>query len=189
MRVSTSWIYSSGAAVLTRKQADMAHTQQQLASGSRVLTPSDDPVAAAGALRTRESMALAAQYGSNQAAAQGTLGLAESTLGQVGSALQDIRTLAVQAGNGALSAADRKSLAIQLRGQIDALMGLANTRDGAGGYLFSGYEDRTQPFVRTPAGIVYQGDQGNRALQVSAQRTMDTGVNGASVFESARAGN
>lgn len=189
MRVSTSWIYSSGASVLTQKQADLARTQQQLASGNRVLAPSDDPVAASAALTVHESMAITARYASNQAAAQSALGSTESTLGQIGNALQNARTLAVQAGNGTLNAADRKSLAIQLRSQIDALVGLANTRDGAGGYLFSGYQDRTPPFARTAAGVVYQGDQGGRALQVSAQRTMDIGVNGASVFEGARAGN
>lgn len=189
MRVSTSWIYSSGAAVLTQKQADLARAQQQLSSGNRVLAPSDDPVAAAAALTVRDSMALAARYASNQAAAQSTLGLTESTLGQIGNALQDVRTLAVQAGNGTLNAADRRSLAIQLRGQIDSLVGLANSRDGAGGYLFSGYQDQTPPFARTAAGVVYQGDQGGRALQVSTERTMDIGVNGASAFEGARAGN
>jgi len=189
MRVSTSWMYTSGAAVLTQKQADLARTQQQLASGNRVLSPSDDPVAAAGALGIRESMAITTQFATNQASARAALGLAESTLGQVGGVLQDVRTLAVQAGNGTLNAADRKSLAIQLRSQIDSLMGLANSRDGAGGYLFSGYQDQSQPFVRTSSGVAYQGDQGGRALQVSAQRAMDIGMNGASVFEGARAGN
>jgi flagellar hook-associated protein 3 FlgL len=189
MRVSTSWIFTNGAATLTQKQAEMARTQQQISAGTRVLTPSDDPVAASNALTTQQSIALTAQYASNQTAAKAALGLTESTLGQVGSSLQDIRTLVVQAGNGTLNASDRKSMALDLRGRIDALMGTANTRDGAGGYLFSGYQDSSQPFVRTSAGVVYQGDQGSRALQVSAQRTIDVGVSGANVFEGAQAGN
>jgi flagellar hook-associated protein 3 FlgL len=189
MRVSTAWIFTNGAAALTQKQAEMSRTQQQISAGTRVLTPSDDPVAASNALTTQQSIALTNQYASNQTAAQAALGLTESTLGQVGTALQDIRTLAVQAGNGTLNAADRKSMAVDLRSRIDALMGMANTRDGAGGYLFSGYQDSTLPFVRTAAGVVYQGDQGSRALRVSAQRTIDIGASGASVFEGAHAGN
>jgi flagellar hook-associated protein 3 FlgL len=189
VRVSTSWIYSSGAAALTQKQADLVKTQERISAGSSVLVPSDNPVAASNALIAEQSIALTTQYAANQATAQSTLGLTESTLGQVGSALQDIRTLAVQAGDGTLNASDRKSLAVDLRGKIDALMGLANTRDGQGGYLFAGYQDATQPFVRTASNVTYQGDQGSRALQVSAQRTIDVSVSGASVFESARAGN
>jgi len=189
MRVSTSWVYSSGAEVLAQKQADLARTQRQLSSGTRVLAPSDDPVGAASALTIQESLAIVERYAGNQAAARNSLGLAESTLGLVGSTLQDVRTLAVRAGNGMLNAADRRSIATQLRSQADTLMGLANTRDGSGGYLFSGYQDRTPPFTRTPAGVIYQGDQGSRALEVSALRTMDIGVNGATAFEGARAGN
>lgn len=189
MRMSTQWMFSNGAAALTQKQVDLARTQQQITAGTRLLTPSDDPVAASGALTAQQSLALTGQYAANQTAAQGALGLAESTLGQVGNALQDIRTLAVQAGNGTLNASDRRTLAVDLRGRIDALMGLANTRDGAGGHLFSGYQDQAQPFVRTAGGVAYQGDQGGRALQVSAQRTMDVGISGATVFEGAHAGN
>lgn len=189
MRVSTSWIYSSGVEAMARKQAEMLHTQQQLSTGKRVLQPSDDPIAAANALTTQQSLAHTAQYARNQGIAQGTLGLAESTLGQVGEALQDVRTLAVAAGNGSLSASDRKSLAIELRGKISALLGLANSRDGAGGYLFAGYQESTQPFVQTAAGVLYQGDQGGRELQVAAQRTLQIGASGASVFEGAKAGN
>lgn len=189
MRVSTSWIYSSGAATLSQKQAELARTQQKISAGTSVLVPSDDPVAAARALGTQQSLAVTAQYASNQTAAKSALGLSESTLGQIGNALQNIRTLAVQAGNGTLNASDRRTLAVDLRNQADALMGLANTRDGTGGYIFAGYQDSTQPFVRNAAGVVYQGDQGSRALKVSAQRTMDVGVSGSNVFEGARAGN
>lgn len=189
MRVSTSWLFSNGASSLTQKQSELSRTQQQISAGTRVLVPSDDPVAASNALTTQQSIALNAQYEGSQTAAQAALGLTEATLGQAGSALEDIRTLVVQAGNGTLNASDRKSMAVELRSRIDALMGVANTRDGTGGYLFSGYQDTVQPFVRTASGVAYQGDQGTRAMQVSAHRLIETGASGASVFEGAHAGN
>ena len=189
MRVSTSLIFSTGTAAMMRKQAEMLHTQQQLAAGKRVMQPSDDPIAAANALTTQQSLALSGQYARNQGFAQGTLGLAEATLAQVGDVMQDVRVLAMSAGNGSLSGSDRKSLALELRGKTEALLGLANTRDGAGGYLFAGYQESTQPFVVTNAGVMYQGDQGGRELQVSAQRMLQIGASGASVFEGGKAGN
>lgn len=189
MRVSTSWMYSSGATTLSQKQAELLRTQQQLSTGKRVLQPSDDPIAAAAALTSQQSLALSSQFTRNQEFAKSTLAMAESSLGQVGDVMQEARELAVSAGNGALNASDRRSLAQQLRGQIDTLLSLSNVRDGAGGYLFAGYQETAPPFAQTPGGIAYQGDQGSRALQVGAQRLLEISASGASVFESAFAGN
>ena len=50
MRISTPLIYTLGAEAIERQQVDLFETQQQIASGRRILTPSDDPVAAAQAL-------------------------------------------------------------------------------------------------------------------------------------------
>src|SRR6185436_9715354 len=129
-------------------------------------SPSDDPIAASNALTTEQARAAAEQFQRNQGFAQGTLQLAEGTLAQVGEVLQQARTLVIAAGNGSLGPKDRGSLALDLRGTIDTLLALANTGDGAGGYLFSGYQESVQPFAASMAGIAYQGDQGSRALQV-----------------------
>ena len=189
MRVSTSMIFSSGTESMLRRQAEMLQTQQQLSTGKRVSKASDDPVAAANALTTQQSLALNAQFARNQGVAQATLGIVEATLGQVGDVLQDARALAVAAGNGSLSTADKKSLAIDLRGRIDTLVSLANARDGANGYLFAGYQEETQPFVQTGAGIVFQGDHGSRALQVAPQRTLQVNASGAEIFAGGFSGN
>src|SRR5690606_15536667 len=66
------------------------------------------------------------------------LSTAESTLAQVGDALQFARENLVSAGNGAMDPNDRALIAQQLRGVRDQLVSLANRRDGAGGYVFGG---------------------------------------------------
>ena len=189
MRISTTWIYTRGSDAISRKMSELSRTQEQISTNKRVLAPSDDPIAAASALTTEQARSLTEQYARNQGFAQGTLVLAEATLSQVGEALQDVRTLAGAAGYGALSAEDRRSLAIELRGKLDSLLGLANTRDGAGGYLFSGYQDGVQPFASSASGVAYQGDQGNRALQVGTNRQIAVSASGNDVFEGAHAGN
>ena len=189
MRISTNWLYTSGAAAISHKQAEMLRTQEQLSTGRRVLTPSDDPVAASSALAADQARALAAQFARNQGFAQDSLQIAESALAQVGDVLQDVRALAVHAGSGALSAADRVSLARDLRGRIDTLLSLANARDGSGGYLFSGFQKGVQPFARSAGGVSYLGDQGSRVIQVGVQRQLEVSASGALVFEGARAGN
>lgn len=189
MRISTNTIYDRGVDSINRQQADMLKTQQQVASGRRVLTPADDPVAAARALDIGQADSANSQYVENQNRARDSLGLAESVLGRVTELLHDVRTLTVQAGNPALSNSDRASIAGEVNARLDELLGLSNTRDGTGQYLFSGFQGHTKPFSQTPAGFVYAGDQGQRLVQVSPSRTMEASESGTEVFERARNGN
>ncbi|MEM9056473.1 MAG: flagellar hook-associated protein FlgL, partial [Pseudomonadota bacterium] len=117
------------------------------------------------------------------------LNLEERALQDTGALLQRARELGVQALSDALSPEDRQLIAAELRADIDHLLQLANSRDGDGNYLFSGYSVRTQPFVRTGAGVVYQGDQGQRLLQISETRQIADGDSGASVFQLVTTGN
>lgn len=189
MRVSTQMVYGIGAERIGRQQAEWLRTQQQLSSGRRLLAPSDDPLAAAQALRAEQSRSLGERYLANQGAARDSLSLAESVLADAGAALQDARTLVVQANSGALTDPDRHSLALELRNHSARLLGLANTRDASGNYLFSGYQGATQPFVATAGGAAYNGDEGERQLQVADGRELPVSASGAAVFDRVPSGN
>jgi flagellar hook-associated protein 3 FlgL len=189
MRVSTSMVYRLGAETIGRQQSEWLRTQQQLSTGRRMLTPSDDPLAAAQALRTAQSRALAGQWETNQGAAREKLALAESTLGAAGDAIQDARVLLVQANSPTLADADRASLALELGNRLERLLAIANTRDANGDYLFSGYQGATQPFAATAAGAAYNGDEGERLLQVAGARTIAVSASGAAIFDRVPDGN
>ena len=189
MRISTKTIYEMGSARISDLQMAQTRTQQQLSTGRRILTPADDPVASARALEVMQSDAMNTQFATNRQSVKSSLSMVEGTLAGVTSLLQDAKTLTINAGNGALSASDRTSIATELRGRFDQLLGLANTTDGTGNYLFSGYQTSLQPFVQTSGGVAYQGDQGQRMLQVDNARQMALSDTGSSVFESARTGN
>jgi len=193
MRISTSNIFDIGTAAIVRGQAEMMKTQQQLSSGRRLNSPADDPVAASEALRLRQADSLNSQYQKNQQTALGSLTQVESTLSDVTSLLQDVRAATIAAGNTSLSDLDRQSIAQDIAGRLEQLIGYANATDGKGSYLFGGYSDTAPPFSKTiSAGgltVQYTGDQGGRALQVSDTRAIDLSVNGSSVFERVTAGN
>lgn len=189
MRISTGMIFQRGLDAMQKQQSSLFQTQQHIAANKRVIRPSDDPVAASRAVETTQAKALNKQYADNQAAARDALALGESTLGNIGDVLQDARVLLVNATNGSLTADDRKSLALDLKAKLDQLIGLANTRDGAGGYLFAGYQEQAQPFTPTAAGAQYNGDQGRRELQVAPGRTLAVSENGVELFERLREGN
>ncbi|OGS93653.1 MAG: flagellar hook-associated protein 3 [Gallionellales bacterium GWA2_59_43] len=189
MRISSNTIFDSNVASMTQQQARLMQTQQQIASGRRMLTASDDPVAAARALELNQSDAINTQYAANRTAARHKLSLAESSLQSVTSLLQDVQTATVKAGNGTLNSSDRKTIATELSGRLQELTGLANSTDGTGNYLFAGFQSKTQPFVNTPTGMGYFGDDGQHNVQVSAARQIASSDSGADVFMRVKNGN
>lgn len=189
MRISSSAIFDTNVNMLNQQQGKMLHTQQQLASGRRMLTPADDPFASARALEISQSDSANTQFASNRSAAQHSTTMAESILQSVTSLLQDVRTAAVGDGSGVLTTSDKISLAEDLRGRLDELVGLANSTDGIGNYLFSGYQGKTSPFVQGHRGIHYAGDDGQRTIQVDSSRQMAVSDSGADIFMRIKNGN
>lgn len=190
MRISTNTIYESGIATMQQQTSQLMHTQQQLSSGLRILSPADDPVAAAQALQVSQSQSVNAQYGTNIGTANTSLTLEESTLGSITTLLQSVRNVTVQAGDPTLGQSDLATLASTLRGNYQDLLGLANTTDGAGQYVFSGYQGGVRPFSPLASGDVqYSGDQGQRLIQVSPSRQIAVSDAGSDVFQSIPTGN
>ena len=189
MRISTLSIYGNATSQLNTLQSALARTQTQLSTQRRILTPADDPVASARALEVSQSKEMNTQFATNRASARSSLTTVEGSLQNAGNLLQDIQELAVSAGNGTMLPKDRELLAVELEGRLGDLLGVANSTDGAGGYLFSGYMSTTQPFTPTPGGADYQGDQGQRQLQVAASRRMPLSASGSAIFENNRTGN
>jgi flagellar hook-associated protein 3 FlgL len=190
IRVATTTLFEQGVFNLQRGQADVFRTQAQISTGRRVNTPADDPVAAARMLEVEQSQAVNEQYIRNSDSAQTALGAVENTLTSVTTLLQDVRTLVVNAGDGALSGNELRSMAVELRGRYDELLGLANTTDGNGQYLFSGYQGFTRPFAEiAPGSVAYLGDQGARLIQISASRQVGISEAGSDVFQAIKDGN
>ncbi len=190
MRISTNTLYDTGTSGLLRQSSDLFRLQQQLSSGRRVLAPSDDPVASARALEIDQSKSMNDQFALNRRDATSALGFAESQLATAGDLLGTIRERLVQARSAALSDSDRKAIAIDIRAMFSEMMGIANSRDAFGDYLFSGYKSTTQPFSGSvEAGVSYAGDDGQREAQVASNRRLAISDSGNSVFMRAPAGN
>lgn len=195
MRVATSMIFDAGVSTMNKQMASLLHLQQQVSTGRRILTPADDPVGAARALEVTQSKNILEQYATNQQNATSALGLAEVQLNSINDLFGRLKELTVQAGNATLAASDRHAIAFELRARYDELMGIANSADGQGQYLFSGYMGSTKPFGGTidflNAGneVIYDGDDGQRALQVSATRMLEVSDSGNDVFRRIKNGN
>ncbi|MDN4052638.1 flagellar hook-associated protein FlgL [Massilia sp. YIM B02763] len=189
LRLSTASIYATGTSQINTLQSQIAKTQMQLSTNKRVLTAADDPIASARALEVTQSQSMNTQFGTNRSAARASLSLVDKTLQDVSAQMTDIQSLIVTAGNGGYTQSDREALATELEGRLKDMLGLANTADGTGGYLFSGYKSTTQPFTQTTTGATYQGDQGQRSLQVGSTRKMPISESGSAIFETIKTGN
>ncbi|TFW29908.1 flagellar hook-associated protein 3 [Massilia arenosa] len=189
LRISTRSIFESGTGQLGTLQSQIAKTQMQLSTGRKMITPSDDPIASARALEVTQSQSINTQLSTNRDNAKSSLSQVELALQNTTALIQDVQTLVVNAGNGALSQADRESIATELEGRLQDMLGVANTADGAGGYLFSGFKATTLPFTQTTTGAQYNGDQGQRELQVGSSRKVPISDSGSSVFENNKTGN
>lgn len=181
MRISTNTIFSSGLARLSDLQSSIIKKQQEISTGRKVLSPSDDPVGAARALNLQQAQAINTQLSKNRESVTTSLMSEESVLQGTTSLLQDVKTLTVNAGSGILNDTDRSSLAVQLQGQLDELVGQANETDGTGSYLFAGAHVTSPPFSSN--GTVYSGDQNQRLVQVSTARSMAMTDTGNTVFQ------
>jgi flagellar hook-associated protein 3 FlgL len=189
LRISTNAIYQAGTTQINTLQGQMAKTQMQLSTNKRMLTAADDPIGSAKALELTQSQSMNTQFGTNRTNAKSSLSMVDKTLSDVSGQISDIQSLIVTAGNAGYSDSDRAALATELEGRMADLLGSANTTDGTGTYLFSGYKTTTQPFTQTPSGAAYQGDQGQRTLQVGSARKMPISESGSAIFEANLTGN
>ena len=189
-RISTAGMQDAVIAQMEAQQTALAKTQAQISSGKRVQTPADDPIAATQIMTMQSALSQVAQYKTNAAAATTRLSTSEQAFTSVGNVLQHIRDLVVQANTGTVDSSTRAAIATDVQSSLQQLQALANQKDSNGDYLFAGLSSQTQPFVQNANGTVsYQGDQGTRSLQLSANSKVADGYSGTQVFQAIPQGN
>ncbi|MDX3904104.1 MAG: flagellar hook-associated protein FlgL [Pigmentiphaga sp.] len=182
MRVSTNQFYDGSIRAINTQQSALLQVSQQLSAQRKLLSPADDPVAASREVALDATLKANEQMLKNQSEAKSVLEATENYLVEAGNTVQAALARIVQGGGGALNEEDRQSILADLRGLRDQLMGIADTRDENGNYLFAGYKRDHPPFVRNAGGVVYQGDSGVRQSQIGPQRVIDVSFSGNYLF-------
>jgi flagellar hook-associated protein 3 FlgL len=189
MRISTPSFHNTSISSMLSQQALLSRTQNQIASGKRVQTPADDPVAAVHLLELDRALNELDQFDRNSAVAVNRLSLEEQALADAVTLLQRVRELAMQANSPTVDDASRRMIAKEIQGRLQDLIGLANQRDANGEFLFSGYATQTQPFNQHGPVVEYDGDQGSRTIQVSSTQHIADSHSGYEVFVAIPSGN
>lgn len=181
MRISSSMIFTQNVAQIGSLMSDLSTTQQEVSSGKKDVTGQNATISAQ-VLKIQQLQASNDQFTTNRTTARTSLQQVDSTMGSVNTLLSGLKSLTVQAQNGTLSTNDRSALANQVQGYMTQLQTLANTTDGAGNYLFSGYQSGTQPYTAAP--YTYQGDQGQRQVDAAQNQPMSISFSGDKIFGS-----
>ncbi len=189
MRVSTYILFQTGERNIVDRQRELLATQTQIASGRRINSPADDPLGAADATAIRSNVAQFEQFKDNQGHARYLLNLGESALAQFIASVQDVQDKLVAAGNGAYGDAERRMIAQELEGVLGRMVGLANSSDGAGGYLFAGARESAAPFAQTGNAVDFRGDEILQRLEVAQDRFQQVKFSGDALFMKMRPGN
>ncbi|MGI1669320.1 MAG: flagellar hook-associated protein FlgL [Neptuniibacter sp.] len=185
MRISTQQVFISNVDNITKTNADLFKTQQQLSTGKNVLQPSDDPLASAQIQKFKKEIARTEQFAGNIEVAQRRLSLEEETIEQVNNLSIRLRELAIQGKNGTLTSTDRGAIAAEVGEIVKSLDGLMNTKDVQGEFLFSGNKGFTEPYTydATTGRYTFNGDDGQRFLQVGPETKVAATDSGFDIFE------
>jgi len=164
----------------------IARLQQAATGQSKITRPSDDPSGTGDSIRVRADLRANEQYKRNIDDAAGWLATADSALGSATDAMNRIRDLTVQAGNGALSDTGREAIALELESLKQSLLDTANTKY-LGRTVFAGNSDAASVYTAAgdPAEYTFTGPANSTVQRrIDAELTVRVDADGAAVFGS-----
>jgi len=182
MRISTAWTQQLGVNAMLKQESLVSKTQMQLSTGLKNLNPADDPIAAKQVLDLQQRIDKTNQYQRNSDVVKSRNSLEASVLTSSRDSLLRARDLAVQALNaGVLKPEDKLAIAEEIKQIRSHVLGLANTQDANGEYLFSGALSTQPTFAQAPT-YAFQGSDVQRSLQIGPNRTLPDGDLGKTIF-------
>lgn len=185
MRVTFNSKFNQGLDGILNTQKRLLRAQDQMIKQTKILTPADDPSGSAKVLGVGQNLSQLSQFEQNGIAVKNNLGVEETVLASIRTAMDRARVLALASGNGSYSESEREAVASEIEGIQQQLFDLMNSRNVEGGYLFSGFQDGVQAFSldASTGKYVFNGDDGQKALQVSPGVTLPVNDSGKKVFD------
>jgi flagellar hook-associated protein 3 FlgL len=184
MRITTNMMYNRGLSSLSAAAERQNTAYEQLYSGDKFKTAGQDPSGMSQKMALTKEIDLFQQYGVNGSLLETSLGHEETILSSLNDAMLSAQTLMQKANDSALSQTDRESVAKELEGLQQQMFDLMNSKNSQGEYIFGGNQSKTQPFVKDPSGnYVFQGDTGQREIQVSSTVRIPANDSGLDLFE------
>ena len=166
---------------LNTTEGQLLRVQNELTTGKKVNSPSDDPGAAARIQQIQKTLETRADYDANLTSAANNLGAVDSTLGDVNDLLRQAQTLASANVGDDVSQDAKNAAATQVDSIYDQLLDLGN-KEFEGSYLFAGDKLDQQPFKEFAGGVQFVGSAKTLRNQVDESTDASFQVNGADVW-------
>ena len=189
MRLSNNLMYQNNINKILDNQQGVANAQERVTTGEKYLTTSEAPAAISQGMLYSNKIQTNEQYTKNIAQLSGRLETEETILQSINTNIQQAQELTIQAGNGVYTKDDLKTFASELSGIQQTLANLMNTRSEDGKFIFSGYQDSTQPYQFDSAAgeYTYNGDQGQHQITIAEGVSIKASDNGFDTFEKTNA--
>lgn len=181
MRITQQMITDRATANLSRNVSQLLLLQTQMSSGRKLTRPSDNPVGITRDLSYRTTISTVEQYQGNISSARTQLNTIEQAFGSMSTLLTRARELAVGLADGVYDATARAGAAKEAHDIFEQILQAGNVQS-EGRYLLSGHLTRTQAFLATPTGVVFQGDRGAIYSQIESSSKVAINVIGSDVL-------
>lgn len=187
MRLATLSQFKAQSTQLSDQFSRLATLQVQVSSGKKIQQSSDDPRLAAQMTSVQDSLDRLNSYDNNLVLAQNRATLTSSVLQQASNLGIRAQGLLTQAQNPTLSNSDRSALAIELSSILDSMVGIANTQDGNGTYLFNGVASGPA-YAKNGVAYEYQGTYVGNSIAIGDNSQIQYSQSGFSVFGDIKSG-
>ncbi|WXL28075.1 flagellar hook-associated protein FlgL [Ectopseudomonas mendocina] len=184
MRITNAQITAMMHNSMNTNSAELGKLMQQMATGQRIMVPSDDPISSVRVLRVEREEASVQQYIKNIANVSSSLSVQETNLTSTSDALLNVRDILLWASNGKNSGDDLASMATELEIIEATIFSFANARDEEGRYLFSGTISDTPALTYDAATQTYRvtGNDKHRQAAVANGVLVDENVTAVEIY-------
>ncbi|EGU42716.1 MULTISPECIES: flagellar hook-associated protein FlgL [Vibrio] len=182
-RISSFHNYQAVQNDLRRQENKVHHNQAQLASGKKLQSPSDDPLATHYLQNIGQQSEQLEQYVDAITLVRNRLEHHEVLIANSEGFADEAKRTVMEMINGALSPEDRLAKKREIQELANNFLYLANSQDESGNYTFAGTKPKSQPFFRDNEGTVtYQGDDYQRKMRVASSFEMAMNDPGSKLF-------
>jgi flagellar hook-associated protein 3 FlgL len=184
MRIGDNFRYQLYQTTLSNLEAQMDQTAQEVASGKKVMVPSDNPSSYAQNLEILAEQSQNTQYKNNLDSLQASGSYYQTSINSLSNILSSVQQLAIEQSSSTVNADSRTSAADEVNDLIQQLVTLGNTKVGDT-YIFGGTMANNPPYA---ANGTFQGSAQVGQVAVDSSTTVDAGISGQTIFNGTVAG-
>jgi len=160
---------------------DLLTEQNQLASGLKFASPSEDPAAASQALSLQAVISRQDQIAVNLDHASSMLDATDAAISEIHGLVSDAHAIASQSLGPLATAEERLANAELIADLVEQLVAVGN-REFNGVYLFAGRDTESPPFESALGSYAYAGDTGDVLAHVAVLDDEPINLTGADLF-------